>query len=108
MIGLNSDKITGFDYIDLESIPQAESNPAPYPLWNVNLPATVEYPSVDGITALNQTGLVLYDTGTAAYTIYNVEQQEQGTFLNIHRLIKSNSNGSKDLIGLLLRAMITI
>lgn len=96
MIGLNSDKITGFDYIDLESIPQAESNPAPYPLWNVNLPATVEYPSVDGITALSQTGLVLYDTGTAAYTIYNVGQQEQGTFPKYTQINqKQQLNGSK-------------
>lgn len=71
-IGLNSDKVTGFDYIDLQPITQPESNPAPYSLWNVNLPARVEYPSVDGVTMLSQTGLILYDTGTAAYTIYNV------------------------------------
>lgn len=95
-IGLNSDKVTGFDYVDLQPISQPESNPAPYSLWNVNLPARVEYPSKDGTIALSQTGSVLYDTGTAAYTIYNVGTQEQGTFPN-HTQInqKQQLNGNK-------------
>jgi hypothetical protein len=95
-IGLSSDKVTRFDYIDLQPITQPESNPAPYSLWNVNLPARVEYPSKDGTIALSQTGSVLYDTGTAAYTIYNVGTQEQGTFPN-HTQInqKQQLNGNK-------------
>ncbi len=95
-IGLNSDKVTGFDYIDLQPITQPESNPAPYSLWNVNLPARVEYPSIDGVTMLSQTGSVLYDTGTAAYTIYNVGTQEQGTFPNYTQINqKQQLNGNK-------------
>lgn len=94
-IGLSSDKISGFDYVDLQPISQPESNPAPYSLWDVNLPATVEYPSKDGTVALSQTGSVLYDTGTAAYTIYNVGQQEQGTFPSHTRITqKQKLNGN--------------
>ena len=60
------------------------------------MPARVEYPSKDGTIALSQTGSVLYDTGTAAYTIYNVGAQEQGTFPN-HTQInqKQQLNGNK-------------
>jgi hypothetical protein len=94
-IGLNSSNKVGFDYKDLSAITQPESNPAPYSLWNVNLPATVEYPSIDGVTTLTQTGSVLYDTGTVAYTIYNVGQQEQGVFpTGTHLVQKQALNGS--------------
>lgn len=71
-IGLNHVKTREFDYVDLTRISQPESNPAPYKLWDVNIPATVKYPSIDDVTELSQTGSVLYDTGTAAYTIYNI------------------------------------
>lgn len=81
-IGLTNTNTSGFDYIDLTSIAQPQSNPAPYNLWNVALNATVEYPSVDNINVLTQNGSVLYDTGTAAYTIYNVAISEEGMFSN--------------------------
>gem|GEM_PF-2240421 len=95
-IGLNSDKVTEFDYVDLQPIVQPESNPAPYSLWNVNLPARVEYPSKDGTVVLSQTGSVLYDTGTAAYTLYNVGQQEQGVFPSHTQITQQQQlNGNK-------------
>lgn len=81
-IGLTSKNTTGFDYINLASITQPQVNPAPYNLWEVNLPASVEYPSVGDLTILKESGYVLYDTGTAAYTIYNVESSQQSTFSN--------------------------
>ncbi len=79
-IGLNSSNKTGFEHIDLMAIAQPTTNPAPYKLWDVNLPATVEYRSKDDTRTIRESGMVLYDTGTAAYTIYNVNPAESGVF----------------------------
>ncbi len=79
-LGLNSSNKAGFDHVDLTAIPQPTTNPAPYKLWDVNLPATVEYRSKDDTRPITTNGLALYDTGTAAYTIYNVDPAESGVF----------------------------
>lgn len=90
-IGLNSSNTFGFDYVDLESIPQPSVNPAPYRLWNVNITADIEYKAQDGISTERKSGLVLYDTGTAAYTIYNVTAPESGIVASGKRIAQNQT-----------------
>jgi|GEM_PF-1531644 len=84
-LGLTTNNSIGFNYINLTSIAQSVSNFAPYNLWSVQLFGGVSFPQPDPNSNLNtqtESGLILYDTGTSAVTIYNLPANESGIFAN--------------------------
>ena len=76
-LGLTGANQTGFEFQSLLPYPQPEINLAPYYLWDVVLPAKISYPLSNG-QIKESVGLVLYDTGTAQYTIYNQSPDQSG------------------------------
>ncbi|MBX9865277.1 MAG: hypothetical protein K2Y14_00075 [Burkholderiales bacterium] len=76
-LGLTAANQTGFEFQSLLPYPQPETNLAPYYLWDVVLPAKISYPLSNG-QIKESVGLVLYDTGTAQYTIYNQSPDQAG------------------------------
>lgn len=76
-LGLTSANQTGFELQSLLPYPQPDKDLAPYYLWDVVLPARITYPLRSGGVS-DSVGLVLYDTGTAQYTIYNQSPDQVG------------------------------
>lgn len=76
-LGLTSSNQAGFELQSLLPYPQPYTDLAPYYLWDVVVPAKVSYPLSNG-EMRESVGLVLYDTGTAQYTIYDQSSQQAG------------------------------
>lgn len=99
-IGLTSSNTNNFSYVNLESVAQPNSNPAPYQLWNPVISSGFSFPqpeSTSNLTIQSESGLVLYDTGTTYYTVYGIPESQSGLFesngqINTYQTLNTGNN----------------
>lgn len=94
-LGLTSANQVGFGMQSLLPYTQPTDNLAPYYLWDVVLPAKISYPLSSG-ELKEKVGLVLYDTGTAQYTIYNQDSNQVGVIASGLTINQTQRVGSGD------------
>lgn len=94
-LGLTAANQAGFGLQSLLPYTQPQDNLAPYYLWDVVLAAKISYPLKSG-EIKEQTGLVLYDTGTAQYTIYNQAVDQVGVIDSNLLITQTQRIGSGD------------